>query len=79
MVTKNKVIKVSDFGTSKEVMKNKVMMTYVGTIPNMSPEVRSRNSYSIKCDVWSIGVMVYELLTGRHLYQNAFEGNVILG
>jgi serine/threonine protein kinase len=31
----------------------------------MSPEALKKNIYSVKNDIWSIGIMVYELLHGE--------------
>jgi serine/threonine protein kinase len=36
----------------------------VGSPLYMSPEALKKNIYSIKNDIWSIGVMIYELLHG---------------
>lgn len=32
----------------------------------MSPQILSKQPYSSKCDIWSIGVIYYELLVGKH-------------
>ena len=32
----------------------------------MSPQILSKQGYSSKCDIWSIGVIYYELLVGKH-------------
>jgi serine/threonine protein kinase len=37
----------------------------VGTPIYMAPEALKRGRYSFKADVWAIGVIYYELLTGR--------------
>lgn len=39
------------------------MKTVVGTVWYMAPEVYSRD-YSEKCDIWSIGIMLYIMLSG---------------
>jgi serine/threonine-protein kinase ULK/ATG1 len=36
----------------------------VGSPLYMSPEALKRNIYSVKNDIWSIGVIIYELLHG---------------
>ena len=43
--------------------------TKVGTEKYMSPEVSS-GYYSKKSDIWSLGVSMYIMLTGRYLYEN---------
>lgn len=39
----------------------------VGTIFYMSPEVLQKN-YNEKCDVWALGIMLLQMLTGKRLY-----------
>ena len=63
------IVKIADFGFAKfvedEYMKtNCIERTYVGTPVYMSPQGLMRQPYSIKCDVWSIGVIFYRLLCG---------------
>ena len=44
-------------------------MTYcVGTPINMAPEVIQTNNYTQQCDVWSIGMIFYEMCTGGHYF-----------
>ncbi|CAI8048355.1 Mitogen-activated protein kinase kinase kinase 9 [Geodia barretti] len=45
-------------------------MTGAGTYPWMAPEVIISNDFSTKCDVWSYGVVLWELLTGEKPYGN---------
>ena len=57
-------IKICDFGTSKMVEKGAVQRKLVGSSYYIAPEVIKKN-YNEKCDVWSCGVIMYILLSGR--------------
>jgi calcium-dependent protein kinase len=41
------------------------LSTYCGTIDFMAPEVFEGTGYDEKCDVWSIGVIAYFMLSGQ--------------
>ena len=56
------VIKVIDFGTAKLFQKEKMQRTLIGSPYYIAPEVINRN-YNQKCDLWSIGVILYTLLS----------------
>ena len=64
---KNLKIKLIDFGMSKitEKRKKKIeMRTSCGTIDFMAPEVIEVESYDSSCDIWSIGVIAFFMLSG---------------
>ena len=63
-------VKLIDFGTAKIFEKGHPENRYVGSSYYMAPEVLKRK-YDEKCDLWSIGVIFYILLTGRP----PFDGN----
>ena len=63
-------VKLIDFGTAKIFERGQQENKYVGSSYYMAPEILKRQ-YNEKCDLWSIGVILYILLTGRP----PFDGN----
>ena len=64
----NSSIKVIDFGLSKTSEDLLNMRTRIGTPYYVAPEViiaASEGPYSLKCDLWSVGVIVYFMLIGH--------------
>lgn len=60
-----KLVKIIDFGLSKNLFKkNERMTSGVGTYLYSSPEV-DKGEYSEKCDIWSMGVILYLMLCGE--------------
>jgi serine/threonine protein kinase len=57
--------KITDFGLSK---REEMMQTYCGTPLCMAPEVFCEQVYTNKCDVWSLAVIWYELLTNSYAF-----------
>ena len=57
-------IKLCDFGVSGELV-NSIADTFVGTSTYMAPERIQGSKYSIKSDVWSVGLTIMELAIGR--------------
>lgn len=55
-------VKLGDFGLARILGKNSLFAhTYVGTPFYMSPEQMNGLPYNEKCDVWSLGCLIYEL------------------
>uniref|UniRef100_A0ACD5WKZ4 Uncharacterized protein n=1 Tax=Avena sativa TaxID=4498 RepID=A0ACD5WKZ4_AVESA len=64
----NSIPKISDFGLAKIFGRDQtqgVTNRVVGTHGYMAPEYMMRGNYSVKSDVFSFGVMVLEIVTGR--------------
>ena len=57
-------VKICDFGTSQIFRRGDKQDVVVGSLFYIAPEVLNQN-YNFKCDLWSCGVIMYILLTGK--------------
>ena len=64
MLTEDGEIKLIDFGVSKTQNDGKKLKTIAGTYHYMAPEILEGKKYDSKCDIWSLGVLLYTLLSG---------------
>ncbi len=71
MVTSNGDTKVADFGVARHETSTLTMVgTLIGTLPYMSPEqFTADHPLDGRTDIWSCGVVLYELLTGQRPFQ----------
>ena len=63
-----KTLKITDFGLARE-FSNTTKISAAGTYAWMPPEVIKTSTFSKASDVWSYGVLVWELLTGETPYK----------
>ena len=61
-------IKISDFGLSKMFHKAQLFNTICGSPLYMAPEIEQTGTYTNNSDIWSLGVVLYELLSKNHPY-----------
>eukprot|EP00750_Incisomonas_marina_P015834 INCI1871.2.p1 GENE.INCI1871.2~~INCI1871.2.p1 ORF type:complete len:500 (-),score=99.45 INCI1871.2:501-2000(-) len=62
--TGDEVLKLIDFGLSRRYSSLKRMSTVVGTPYYIAPEVIKAEKYGLQCDIWSLGIILFMLLTG---------------
>ncbi|CAA9988976.1 serine/threonine protein kinase, putative [Plasmodium knowlesi strain H] len=56
--------KLSDFGLSAMILGKKSHSALCGTLVYFSPEITSGSGYDWRSDIWSLGVLLYEMLVG---------------
>ncbi len=69
----DKLFVIADFGFIKYIEENPKDSFNVGTPVYMAPESIASNIYTVKSDVWSMGVMLYELVYGCLPFQERTE------
>eukprot|EP01111_Echinosteliopsis_oligospora_P002714 TRINITY_DN1414_c0_g1_i1.p1 TRINITY_DN1414_c0_g1~~TRINITY_DN1414_c0_g1_i1.p1 ORF type:complete len:188 (+),score=33.19 TRINITY_DN1414_c0_g1_i1:320-883(+) len=58
-------VRLLDFGLSRLMPRYELATTAVGTLDYKAPEICLRRPYGKACDCWSLGVVLYELLSGK--------------
>uniref|UniRef100_A0A8C8CU16 Mitogen-activated protein kinase kinase kinase n=1 Tax=Oncorhynchus tshawytscha TaxID=74940 RepID=A0A8C8CU16_ONCTS len=79
LITHDDLVKISDFGTSKELIDKSMKMSFAGTVAWMAPEVIRNEPVSEKVDIWSFGVVLWEMLTGEVPYKDVDSSAIIWG
>lgn len=70
-------VKIIDFGLSKmREDSKKAMKTMCGSPYYIAPEVLSKEGYGQECDIWSLGVIMYMLLSGKIPFNGADMGEI---
>jgi calcium/calmodulin-dependent protein kinase I len=70
-------VKLADFGFAKSVEKKNGCRTLCGTPGYLAPEILERwPAYDVKCDVWSVGVILFLLLGGYLPFDDDDEDKV---
>ncbi len=79
MVTNDGKVKIMDFGLAKVkgVSKLTQVGTTVGTIAYMSPEQTRGNEVDSRADIWSMGVVLYEMLAGKMPFRGDYDQAII--
>ena len=75
MLTANGELKLIDFGLSQRINSSKKSKSIAGTPYYMAPEVLDGH-YDAKCDVWSLGVILYVFMCGYLPFQGRSRNEV---
>ncbi|KAH7416127.1 hypothetical protein KP509_14G076800 [Ceratopteris richardii] len=61
----NAVLKIADFGFARSLQPQGMAETLCGSPLYMAPEILSSKKYDAKADLWSVGTILYQLVTGQ--------------
>ena len=64
------ILKLGDFGIAKSIASScDLAYTSIGTPYYLSPEIGQGKPYSYSSDIWSLGCVLYEMITLRHVFE----------
>ncbi|KAF4622557.1 hypothetical protein D9613_009375 [Agrocybe pediades] len=64
LLSREGIVKLCDFGVSGELV-NSMVGTFTGTLIYMAPERVQGSEYTVRCDVWSTGISILELVQNK--------------
>ena len=81
LMFENKVLKLCDFGWCTKLNGGQ-RITFCGTVEYMSPEMVNKEEYSKEIDIWSLGILLYEMIHGHSPFKPdkpKFNMNDVIG
>ncbi len=75
LMTKDGHIKLTDFGLSKNNIENSYTFAGIflnkGTPEYLAPEILLNKGYNNKIDIWSLGILAFEMISGKAPFTDA--------
>lgn len=74
LITNKNIVKLCDFGCCVDI-RNGFRETFCGTFEYMAPEIIKELPYNQAVDMWSLGILLYEMLHGHSPFCNKNDEN----
>lgn len=78
VLLQNGICKIADLGFAKQVKEESMTNTVLGTGATMAPEVHQERAYGRKADIWSVGVVFYQLIYGEYPFKGFSDHDILL-
>ena len=78
IISKDGKVKVADFGIAKAVTGETVNASVIGSVHYISPEQARSGVADARSDLYSLGISMYEMITGRVPYEGENTVNVVM-
>jgi polo-like kinase 1 len=75
LLGQNMELKIGDFGLATKILEGKIK-GIAGTISYCAPEVLKNEDYSFEADIWSLGIIMYNLLTHEYPFYAETEKEI---
>ncbi len=74
-ITNDDQIKIIDFGLARFAERSLLTKSgkTLGTVPYMSPEQAQGSKVDHRTDIWSLGIVIYEMITGQRPFKSEYE------
>jgi len=69
-------LKIADFGFSRMLSPESTASTMVGTAEYLAPEMLRGKGYDHRANLWALGILIYELLTGQPPFLGSGQGEL---
>lgn len=79
LIDDKNAIKISDFGACRFIDNHSTKITVIGSYAWMAPELIRNDPCNDKVDVWSYGILLWELLTQEEPYKNLNHAAIMFG
>lgn len=76
LVNHDNVLKIADFGWCASIS-GVLRMTFCGTLDYLAPEMVQGHGHNHTLDIWSVGVLLYEMVVGRPPFQSTDHTQLI--
>ena len=70
-------VKITDYGISKAYENNGNFETFTGTLEYVAPEILKGQKYNYKCDLWSLGIIIYILYFKKSPFRGCTQQSII--